>query len=46
MDENVEKLKVTQPDDLEPINDGDIENISEVQNCTKSLKLTTSLLKS
>ena len=29
MDENVEKLKVEQPDDLEPLNDGDIEYIPE-----------------
>ena len=29
MDENVEKSKVQQPDDLEPLNDGDIEYIPE-----------------
>ena len=29
MDENVERSKAQQPDDLEPLNDGDIEFISE-----------------
>ena len=29
MDENLEKLKHEQPDDLKPMNDGDIEYISE-----------------
>ena len=29
MDENVEKLKHGQPDDLKPINDGDIEYVPE-----------------
>ena len=29
MDENVEKSKVQQADDLEPLNDGDIEYTSE-----------------
>lgn len=30
MDENVEKLKHEQPDDLQPMTDGDIEYIPEV----------------
>ena len=30
MDENVEKLKHEQPDDLKPMNDGDIEYVPEV----------------
>ena len=29
MDENVEKSKAQQPDDLEPLNDGDIKFIPE-----------------
>ena len=29
MDENVEKSRVQQPDDLEPLNDGDIKYIPE-----------------
>ena len=30
IDENVEKLRNEQPEDLEPMNDGDIEYVAEV----------------